>query len=70
MLGINYIKAGPTQYILHYKNGKVMRAGTGLAFFYYQPTATIAVVPVSSADVPFIFKEMTADFQTITVQVS
>lgn len=68
MLGIRYIKAGPTQHILHYKDGKVIRSGTGLAFFYYQPTSSIAVVPVSSTDVPFIFNEMTADFQPITVQ--
>jgi len=68
MFGIRYIKAGPTQHILHYKDGKVVRSGTGLAFFYYQPTSSIAVVPVSSADVPFIFNEMTADFQPITVQ--
>jgi len=68
MLGIRYIKAGPTQYIIHYTQGQVKRSGTGLAFYYYQPLASIAVVPVSSADVPFIFNEMTADFQPITVQ--
>ena len=68
MLGINYIKAGPTQYVLHYQGGRVRRAGTGLAFFYYQPAASIVVVPVGSADVPFIFKEMAGDFQPLTVQ--
>jgi hypothetical protein len=68
MFGIHYLKAGPTQYVIHYSNGRVRRSGRGLAFFYYQPTASIAVVPAGSADAPFIFNESTADFQPITVQ--
>lgn len=68
MFGVNYIKAGPTHYIIHYQNGRVKRAGTGLAFFYYKPSSSIAVVPVASDDVPFIFNEVTADFQPITIQ--
>jgi hypothetical protein len=68
MFGIRYLKAGPTQYVIHYSNGRVRRAGRGLAFFYYQPSASIAVVPAGSADAPFIFNESTADFQPITVQ--
>jgi len=68
MFGIHYLKAGPTQYVIHYSNGRIRRAGAGLSFTYYEPTASIAVVPVASADAPFIFNEMTADFQPITVQ--
>lgn len=68
MFGIQYLKAGPTQYVIHYQNGRRKRAGTGLAFFYYKPASSIAVIPVGSADVPFIFNETTADFQPITVQ--
>jgi hypothetical protein len=68
MFGIHYIKTGPTEYVIHYKNGKVQRAGTGLAFFYYQPASAIVVVPIGSADVPFIFNEISADFQPLTVQ--
>ncbi len=68
MFGVHYIKAGPTQYVIHYRDGRIQRAGAGLAFVYYEPTASIAVVPIASADAPFIFNEMTADFQPITVQ--
>ena len=68
MFGIRYIKSGPTSYIIHYQGGRKRRAGLGLAFFYYQPAAEIAVVPVGSADAPFIFTEMSADFQPLTVQ--
>jgi hypothetical protein len=68
MLGIHYLKADPTQYVIHYQNGRVVREGAGLAFFYYRPISSIAVVPVGSADVPFIFNEFTADYQPVTVQ--
>lgn len=68
MFGIHYIKAGPNQYVIHYQDGKIKHAGNGLAFYYWEPSSSIAVVPVGSADTPFIFNEVTADFQGVTVQ--
>lgn len=68
MLGLRFIKVGPTTYLLHYKNGAVRREGTGLAFYYFAPTSTLATVPMGSVDVPFVFNEITADFQQVTVQ--
>lgn len=68
MFGIHYLKTGPTQYVIHYHNGRIHRSGPGLSFFYYKPASAIVVVPVGSADAPFIFNETTADFQPITVQ--
>lgn len=68
MLGIHYLKASPTAYIIHYQNGKIRRSGAGLAFFYYKPSSAIVAIPLNSADVPFIFNETTADFQPVTVQ--
>jgi hypothetical protein len=32
MFGIEYLKAPPTTYVLHYKSGKVKREGAGLSF--------------------------------------
>src|ERR1041384_8231459 len=68
MLGINFIKVQPTTYLLQYRGGKVVREGLGLSFFYYAPTTSLVAVPVGSGDVPFIFQETTADFQTVTIQ--
>jgi len=65
---VRYLKTAPTQYVMQFKNGKVKREGAGLSFFYWEPTTTLVLVPLSSADVPFAFQEVTADFQTITVQ--
>lgn len=68
MFGVKFIKVGPTDYVLHYKGGEVVREGAGQSFFYYSPSSSIAIVPVGSVDVPFIFVEVTADFQEVTVQ--
>ena len=68
MFGIEYLKAPPTTYVLHYKNGKVKREGAGLSFLYYRPTSTVVMVPAASADVPFVFNEVTRDFQDVTIQ--
>lgn len=68
MLGFKYIKSPPTTHVLVYKDGKVVREGTGLSFFYFAPTSSLVSVPLSSTDVPFVFNEVTADFQDATIQ--
>jgi hypothetical protein len=68
MFGIKYIKAQPNTYLLQYKKGKVSKEGAGLSFFYYSPASSIVAVPLGSMDIPFIFNEVTSDFQEITIQ--
>jgi len=63
-----FMKVPPTTYVLQYKHGKIKREGAGLSFFYWAPTSTIVAVPLASADVPFVFLETTADFQSVTIQ--
>lgn len=68
MLGIGYIKADPTVFVIKYRGGKPVRQGSGLSFLYFAPTASLVAVPVATTEVPFILKEVTADFQDVTVQ--
>ncbi len=68
MLGIKFIKVQPTDYVLLFKSGKLIKEGAGLAFFYFEPSSSIIRIPVASTDVPFIFKEVTSDFQEVTIQ--
>jgi regulator of protease activity HflC (stomatin/prohibitin superfamily) len=65
---IGYMKASPTQYVMQFSDGKLRREGPGLSFFYWAPTTTLVQVPLSSADVPFVFNEVTQDFQAVTLQ--
>jgi hypothetical protein len=55
-------------YVIHFSNGKVVKEGRGLSFFYFAPTSSIAAIPIGSNDLPFIFNESTADYQTISIQ--
>ena len=65
---LRFMKASPTTYVLHFRNGRIRREGAGLSFWYWGPTATIVAVPLASADAPFAFQEATADFQAVAIQ--
>jgi hypothetical protein len=65
---LSFMKVPPTTYVLQYKHGNIKREGAGLSFIYYAPTSTIVAIPMASADVPFVFQESTADFQSVTIQ--
>jgi SPFH domain / Band 7 family len=64
----SFARFRPTEHVIHYKNGKVKREGRGLSFFYWKPNSAIVAVPVSSSDLPFVFNDVTLDFQTVTIQ--
>ena len=68
MFGVRFVKIQPTTYLLQYRRGKIVREGVGLAFFYYAPSTSLVAIPIGSTDVPFIFEEPTADYQTVTLQ--
>lgn len=68
MFGINHIKFDSMTYVLHYKNGAVVREGRGLSFFYFAPNSSIVAIPMGSNDLPFIFNESTNDYQTVSIQ--
>ena len=68
MFTIRYIKADPNTYLMQFKGGKLKREGRGLSFFYFAPTTSLVAVPLGSFEVPFMFQEVTRDYQDITIQ--
>lgn len=68
MFNVKFIKVDPTVYLLQYRNGRLIREGAGLSFFYFAPITSLVSVPMASTSAPFIFKEVTSDYQEITVQ--
>jgi hypothetical protein len=68
MLGLKYIKAQPTTYLMAFKQGKAVREGAGLSLLYYAPTTNLVAIPIGSREAPFIFEKVTSDFQTVRVQ--
>ena len=65
---VKFMKVPPTTFVLHFRSGRLVREGAGLAFFYWAPAASIVTVPLASADAPFAFQEATADFQAVAIQ--
>lgn len=68
MFGISYIKFDSMTYVIHFKNGQIIKEGRGLSFFYFSPSSSIAAIPMGSNDLPFIFNETTNDYQSISIQ--
>ena len=68
MFGFRFVKALPTTFLMQVRSGKVVRSGAGLSMLYYSPTSSLVAVPIASREAPFIFQNVTADFQAITVQ--
>jgi hypothetical protein len=68
MFGIRYVKANPSTHLIQYRNGRAVREGTGLSFYYFAPNTSLVSIPLESVDVPFAFHEVTSDFQEVTVQ--
>lgn len=68
MFGIKYIKFDATTYVLHYSNGRILKQGRGLSFWYLSANSSIVAIPLSSSDIAFIFEETTSDFQKISIQ--
>ncbi|MCU7843277.1 MAG: SPFH domain-containing protein [Candidatus Thiodiazotropha sp. (ex Monitilora ramsayi)] len=68
MLGMRYIKADPNTYLMQYRHGKLRQAGKGLSFWYFAPVSSLAAIPTASTEVSFAFRELTADFQEVTIQ--
>lgn len=68
MFGYKFIKVQPTDYLMQFRRGRLVREGKGLSFFYFRPTNSLVVIPLASTDVPFIFQAVTIDYQEVTLQ--
>lgn len=68
MFGFKYYKASPNTYILQFKNGSAIREGAGLSFFYFAPQSSLVAVPMQTTEAPFMFQDVSRDFQDVTVQ--
>ncbi|MBC8083511.1 MAG: membrane protease subunit, stomatin/prohibitin [Hymenobacter sp.] len=68
MFGISYSKFDSMTYVIQYKNGRIAKEGRGLAFFYGTLSSSIVAIPLGSNDLPFIFNDITTDYQSLSVQ--
>jgi len=50
MFGIRFVKVEPSDYVLQYQRGRIVREGAGLSFFYFGPTTSLVLVPQMPED--------------------
>jgi regulator of protease activity HflC (stomatin/prohibitin superfamily) len=68
VLPLRRLRAEPNQLILHFRSGKLVRKGAGIAYWFSPLSAAIAMLPIEDCQSTFVLNEHTADFQAIKVQ--
>jgi hypothetical protein len=68
MFGFKFVKFDPSAHVFVIKNGQTIREGSGLAFWFFAPRTSFVKIPLESSSAAFIFEELSADFQTVSIQ--
>lgn len=63
-----FFKGQPTEYVMKVANGRVVKQGAGISFYYLKANTSIMIVPLAVVDANFVFNELTHTFQTVTIQ--
>lgn len=67
---VRHLRGAPTVHVRHQRGGRVVREGTGLAFWFRPLSAVLSEIPVDDRELPLLFHARTSDFQDVTVQAS
>mgnify|MGYP007079466382 CR=1 FL=1 len=61
---------GASRHIQQYRNGKRVRSGKGLAFWFLPRGTSLSEIPMDDRTLPFLLKGQSADYQDLPVQGS
>jgi regulator of protease activity HflC (stomatin/prohibitin superfamily) len=67
---VRHLRSGPTSYIRHSKNGRVVHEGVAQSFWFKPLSAILSEVPVDDRELPLLFHARTADYQDVVVQAT
>ena len=65
---LRHLRSDPNVHVLHYRRGKLVRSGRGLAFWFMPLSASLSEIPCDNRDQPFLFHSRSQDFQDVTAQ--
>lgn len=65
---MRHLRSEATSHILQFRDGRLLREGRGLAFWFYPMAAAVAEVPIDDRDLNYSFKGRTRDYQEMVVQ--
>ncbi len=67
-LFFKHLRSEPNMHVRRFRNGRLVKSGKGLAFWFASMGTSIAEVPTDDRELQFIFQGRTSDFQEATVQ--
>lgn len=67
-LFVRHLRAEASSFVLHYRDGRLVRSGRGLAFFFVPLATSVAEVPMDDRELPLIFHGRSSDYQEVTAQ--
>ena len=67
---LSHFRGGPTDHVVHYRNGKITHEGVGQAFWFRPLSAAFSEVPTDDRELPLLFHGRTVEFQDLAVQAS
>lgn len=67
---IRHLRADASSHIQKYRNGKRVRSGKGLSFWFRAQGVSLTEIPLDDRVLPFMLKGQSADYQDLRVQGS
>ena len=61
-----HVRSDPSHHVLHYRRGRLVRSGRGVAYWFMPLSASVAEVPCDDRDLAFLFHARTAEKKVIS----
>lgn len=65
---VRQLRSDAANHMQKFRNGRRVRSGRGLAFWFMPDGASIFEIPMDDRDLPFLFNSRSKDFQEVTAQ--
>lgn len=65
---VRHIRSESSSFLLQFRKGKLVRSGSGLAFWFRPLNASIAEIPLDDRELTFLFQGRSADYQEVNAQ--
>jgi regulator of protease activity HflC (stomatin/prohibitin superfamily) len=63
-----HLRAAPTSHLIFHKNGKLVRRGRGLAFWFMPLGTSLTEVPLEDRELSILVRGRSSDFQEVVIQ--
>jgi regulator of protease activity HflC (stomatin/prohibitin superfamily) len=63
-----HLRADASSHVIHYRNGRVVNSGRGLAFWFRSLDTAVAEIPLDDQELPFLFHGRSSDVQEVITQ--